>query len=169
VAAALRGKAYAEFLPLYHSEHRSGGRIQRVLLPLFPTYVFCSFDPLKRLPLLTIPGVLCIVGFGKTLASIDAKELEGVNRMLESGMHVARCPYIETGEEVQIIRGALAGLQGILIAEKGRFRLVVSVSLLRRSVSVECDRDWVRPVRERKPVASTETMSIPARTILGVA
>ena len=50
------------------------------------------------------------------------------------------------GEKVRIEIGPLAGVEGILVALKGSNRLVVSVSLLQRSVSVEINESWVIPV-----------------------
>ena len=68
IASILRGKGYAEFLPLYWSRQRHSGRFQDVELPLFSNYVFCCFNPAQRLPILTTPGVFFIIG-GLTLAS----------------------------------------------------------------------------------------------------
>jgi hypothetical protein len=42
-------------------------------------------------------------------------------------------------------------VEGIIISLKGQYRLVVSVSLLQRSVAVEIDRDWVRPTSQHRP------------------
>ena len=67
VSIALRGKGYQEFLPLYRSRRRWADRVKELDLPLFPGYLFCRFDVHDRLlPILTTPGVVCIVGAGKT-------------------------------------------------------------------------------------------------------
>jgi hypothetical protein len=47
-----------------------------------------------------------------------------------------------------IERGPLEGVEGILQQVKGKFRLVVSICLLQRSISAEVDREWVRPIQE---------------------
>src|SRR5450631_3179299 len=61
VAAALRCKDFAEFLPLYTSRRQWSQRVAEVELPLFPGYVFCSFDPgEKRVLITTTPGVMGI-------------------------------------------------------------------------------------------------------------
>jgi transcription antitermination factor NusG len=52
-------------------------------------------------------------------------------------------PYLEVGQMVRIEDGALRGLEGILTGFKGSRRIVVSVSLLRRSVALEIDRSGV--------------------------
>jgi transcription antitermination factor NusG len=143
VARALDGKGYPEFFPLQQSYHRSGGRVQPVWLPLFPSYIFCSFDPGRRLPILTIPGVGGIVGIGKTPAPIAGWELERLSALLDSQRLIEPFPFLSTGEEVSIDYGPLRGLTGMVVSSKGQYRLVVSVSLLQRSVSTEIDRQWV--------------------------
>ena len=145
VSLELRGKGLNEFLPLYRSYHRSGGRLQPVLLPLFPGYLFCSFDIQHRLPVLTCPGVLSIVGYSNHPISLTAEELQAIETMTESGLELAPWPYLEVGERVFIQEGPLRGMEGILIGHKGNFRLIISIGLLQRSVSVEIDRCWVRP------------------------
>ena len=55
-------------------------------------------------------------------------------------------PYLASGDAVQVDNGPLEGLTGVVVREKGTDRLVISVSLLQRSVSVEIDRDHVRPL-----------------------
>jgi transcriptional antiterminator RfaH len=147
VARALDGKGYPEFLPLYQSHHRSGGRLQPVLLPLFPSYIFCSFDPGQRFPILTIPGVGGIVGIGKAPAPIPSHELECLSALLDSQRPIEPFPFLSTGEEVSIDNGPLRGLTGIVVSCRGQYRLVVSVSLLQRSVSTEMDREWVSPLK----------------------
>jgi transcription termination/antitermination protein NusG len=158
VANALRNKGYSEFLPLYEACHCTGGRIRTARLPLFPTYVFCRFDPLHRLPILITPGVFAILGTGNTPAPVDESEIGAIQTIVACGSNVAPWPYLNTGDTVQIEEGPLKGLQGILLSCKGNQRLLVSVTLLQRAVAVELDREWVRPVaslpvvdREWKP------------------
>ena len=72
--------------------------------------------------------------------------------MVESGLLVTPYPYMQVGQAVLIERGPLAGVEGILVEVKGNTRLVVSVNLLRRSVSAEVDRHSIRPI----PALSTD-------------
>jgi transcriptional antiterminator NusG len=149
VASSLAGKGYAEFLPLYRKLSRRRNPPQHIELPLFRGYVFSAFDVNHRLPILTIPGVVNIVGIGRTPESIDREELLAVERFVASGISMEPWPFLETGEVVLVDRGPLAGLEGILVEIKKSHRLVVSLSLLQRSVAVEVDRDCVRPVSRR--------------------
>jgi transcription antitermination factor NusG len=99
-----------------------------------------------RLPVLTIPGVVGLVGFGKIPTPVPDHEIEHVRTMVQSGLLVTPWPFLEIGQRVLIERGPLAGVEGILQEVKGKFRLVVSIPLLQRSVSTEIDRNWVRPL-----------------------
>jgi transcription antitermination factor NusG len=151
VARALDSKGFPQFLPLYQSQHRSGGRMQPVSLPLFPSYVFSSFDPARRLPILTIPGVGSIIAIGRNPAPIPVEELESVERMIRSALPVVPFPFLQSGDPVYIEHGPLRGLEGTLVTCKGQYRLVVSVNLLQRAVCTEIDRQWVRPVVVTQP------------------
>jgi transcription antitermination factor NusG len=143
IAELLRSKGYEEFLPLYHCKRRWSDRIKRVMQPLFPGYVFCRLDLQHRLPVLVTPGVLQIVGLGKTPTPIDESEIISLQKIVTSGVQTEPWPFMKIGERVRIVRGALEGVEGILNAFKGPSRLVVSVTLLRRSVAVEIDEDWI--------------------------
>jgi transcription antitermination factor NusG len=64
---------------------------------------------------------------------------------LESGVPVEPWPFVREGQPVTIAYGPLAGVDGLVLKIKKQYRLVVSITLLQRSISVEIDRDWVRP------------------------
>jgi transcription termination/antitermination protein NusG len=145
VAQALEGRGIQHYLPLYRSFHRSGGRMQPVMLPLLPGYLFCSFDISNRLPLLTIPSVGSIVCIGRAPAPIAESDLVSIEMMIQSGLNVAPDEPLYVGQPVRIDRGPLQGICGTLVANKPNYRLVVSIPLLRRAVSAEVDMEWVRP------------------------
>ncbi|MGP8246918.1 MAG: transcription termination/antitermination protein NusG [Bryobacteraceae bacterium] len=147
VSTALRGKGYQEFLPLYHSRRRWSDRIKELDLPLFPGYVFCRFDVRERLlPILTTPGVVSILGAGKTPVPVSDDEIAAVQAIVRSGLPARPWPCLTFGSRVLIEYGPLAGLEGFALRVDKVFRLVVSVQLLQRAVAVEIDRDCVRPI-----------------------
>jgi len=98
---------------------------------------------LERAPVLSTPGVVSIVSFGADPIPIPDVEIHGVRTMLRSGLAAEPCVFVNVGDRVSVKQGPLAGVSGIVIALKGKLRLVVSVPLLQRSVSAELDRDWV--------------------------
>jgi transcription antitermination factor NusG len=146
VATMAHNKGFEEFVPLYECRRRWTDRIKSVHLPLFPGYVFCRLNAEHRLPLLTIPGVLHFVGVGKIPAPIEASEIATIQSAVQSGLGTAPWPFLALGQWVRLDGGPLAGLEGILIKINNQHRLVVSLSLLRRSVAVEIEREWVTPL-----------------------
>ena len=145
VARHLRVRGLESFLPLYKQQKRWSDRFKEVELPLFPGYVFCQFNPLNRLPVLTVPGVVHIVGAGKNLLPIDESEIMAIQAAVKSGLPTKPSPFLEIGQKVRIVNGPLCGFEGILLGFRGHQRLVLSITLLQRSVAVEINGEWVRP------------------------
>ena len=112
-------------------------------------------------------GVTQVVGTGKVAIPIADSEIEALQVAVSSGIPAQPWPYLRTGEYVQVNYGHLAGLQGILVNFKGNHRVVLSVTLLQRSLALEVELDWLSPVaepRQQRTAAKTymaETM--PAR------
>ena len=146
VAMMAQHKGQKEFLPLYRSRRRWSDRLKSVELPLFPGYLFCRLDPQYRLPLLTIPGVLHFVGIGKIPVPIEDAEIAALQTAVRSGVLVEPCPFLEIGHRVRLDEGPLAGLEGILVGTSKQERIVVSVTLLKRSVAVAIERHWATPL-----------------------
>ena len=74
------------------------------------------------------------------LAVIPDREIEAVQKVLAAGRPALPHPYLREGQRVRITRGALAGLEGILVEVRpNKGLLVLSVGLLQRSVAVEVD------------------------------
>jgi transcription antitermination factor NusG len=145
IAAALLSKGYEGFLPLYCTEGRWSDRIKELSFPLFPGYLFCRFDINNRLPILITPGVVRVVGTGKYPCPVDEEEVSAIQAVVASGLQVEPVPYLQEGQKVRIEHGSLFGVEGILAGRRGPARLVVSVTLLQRSISVEIDERWVKP------------------------
>jgi transcription antitermination factor NusG len=143
VADHLLGKGYELFLPTYKRRKSWSDRIKEAEAPLFPGYLFCRFDPQKRLPILTTPWVIQIVGNKHSVIPVDQTEIMAIRTLVASGRPSQPWPYMNVGERVRIESGPLRGLEGILTEFKGNHKLVLSVTLLQRSVSVEIDGAFV--------------------------
>jgi transcription antitermination factor NusG len=146
-ALSLRQKGIQEYLPTYLCRRRRSDRVVEIEQPLFPGYVFCRLNVSNRLPVLMTPGVVHIVGNGNTPVPVPTRELEAVQALLESGFPTMPWPFLRTGQKVLIERGPLAGVEGTLVGFKSKYRLVVSIELLQRSVAAEVEGDWLRPLR----------------------
>ncbi len=144
---ALSDRGYEEFTPLRRVRRQWSDRVKELEVALFPGYLFCRFDADKRLPVLTAPGVFGIVSFGGVPHPLDDGEVSSVKALVASGKETQPWPYLKTGERVLIGSGPLSGVEGNLVQIKNQLRLVVSVTLLQRSVAVEVDSDSVLSVR----------------------
>ena len=155
IAEMLRGKGYDSFLPLYKCRRRWSNRYKMLDLPLFPGYMFCRFDVHNRLPILKTPGVILIIGIARTPVPIGNAEIDAIRTIVDSGLQSQPWPFLQIGARIRIEHGALSGLEGILLGPRGRHRLIVSVTLLQRSVAVEIDGAWVSAVTHSlSPVAA---------------
>jgi transcription antitermination factor NusG len=147
VAYFLEGSGYESFLPLYKCRKRWSDRIKEVRTPLFPGYLFCRFDPEDRFPILKTPGVTQIVGYNRVPVPVDEAEIHAIRTLVSLGMPNQPWPFLEVGDHVRIESGPLCGIEGILMEFKGNHRLVLSITLLRRSVAVEIDSAFVSSLR----------------------
>jgi transcription antitermination factor NusG len=146
VEQCLKGKGYQSFSPFYQTIRKRSGRTKTLDQPLFPGYVFCSFNPQKRLPVLTTPGIVNIVGSGNVPEPITLSEIRSIQKVAESGQPVQPWPFLQQGQKIRIEAGPLTGTEGTLLRVKNEVRLVVSVTLLQRSLAVELDQELVRPL-----------------------
>lgn len=75
---------------------------------------------------------------------MDLEELTNIRKVAESSSAAEPWPYLVVGEMVMLEDGPLRGLRGKLISVSNQLKVIVSISLLQRSVAVEVDRRWVR-------------------------
>src|SRR5580658_9868847 len=102
VEISLRNKGFEVFAPRYTARRVVAGRERQVQAPLFPGYLFCALDALEPLPVLTIPGVIRILGTGNALTAVSAGELDAVRRTIASGLPVEPLDSFQPGEPVQV-------------------------------------------------------------------
>jgi transcription antitermination factor NusG len=151
VAQSLDGKGYQRFLPLYWARQRRFTERRDVEIPLFAGYVFCRMKITNRLPILMIPGVFHIVRMGKFFSVVDDGEIQALQKVVASNLYAQPWPFLKQGQLVAIEEGPLNGLCGILTEVQEKKKLVVSVTLLQRSVAVEVDRRWIRLIGPGTP------------------
>jgi hypothetical protein len=78
--------------------------------------------------------------------AVDENEIAALRKLVSSGFPRQPWPYARVGQRVRIEHGALRGLEGILLAFRGVHRIVLSVTLLQRSVAAEIDSAWLSPI-----------------------
>jgi len=139
IARQFQERSIETFLPIYRSVRRWKDRKKEVELALFPSYVFVRISTNHKLQVLQVPGVVHIVSFNGALAALPEQEINALRNGLDNQLYAEPCPYLSVGKRVRVIRGPMAGAEGILSRKKDRYRVVISVDVLMRSVAVEVD------------------------------
>lgn len=143
----LTGRAGVEpFLPLYRRFSWWGDRTKQIEVPLFPGYCFARFRYADRLPVLKTFGVVSLVGLSDRPEWIPDQEIEAIRALVESKLRYDPHPFLEEGDEVEVIRGPLKGTRGLLVRKDRADRIVLSVGLIRQAVAVEIHAVDVRRV-----------------------
>ena len=139
VAVQLGARDVEHFLPLYSSVRRWKDRRVQLELPLFPGYIFVRLALCNRLRVVQIPSVVRLVGFGGLPTALPDREMEILRAGLCQGLHTEPHPFLTVGRRVRITGGPFAGLEGVLKRKRKGLRVVVSLSLIQRSVAVDVD------------------------------
>lgn len=139
VNEALVKKNIETFLPLRTVINQWKDRKKKVELPLFPGYLFVNTTKEERLAVLNAKGVVRMLGVNGMPIPIPCQQIEGIKKLVQSKFEYDPYPYLTEGKEVIVINGPLQGVQGKIIDKKGIHRLILSVEIIRRSISVEID------------------------------
>ena len=141
VYGALTYSAIEGFHPTCKAKRKWSDRTKFIDEPLFAGYVFGRFEYENRVPLLRIPGVISIVSFSGIPAPIPDEEMDTIRRLTTSNYAVKPWPMLKVGQQVVVKNGPLRGVEGILVAEKDSWRVVVGIEMLNRGVSVIVDKE----------------------------
>jgi len=139
----LRQKGYECFTPTYRQKRKWSDRTVEIELPLFPSYVFCHLSPSSLGKVIATQGVTRVVGFGGKPAEIAVEEIDALQRLAQS--HFLREPwnYLPNGTVVLVETGPLAGVQGIICQPDDKRQLIISITLLQRSVLIQLDEGTI--------------------------
>jgi transcription antitermination factor NusG len=139
----LRQKGYECFTPTYRSKRKWSDRTVEIELPLFPGYVFCRFSTLALGKAISTRGVVKIVGFGGKPTEVALEEVEALQLLAQSDLLREPWKYLPDGTKVLVEAGPLAGVQGIICADSNNRKLIISVTLLQRSIAIQLDEATV--------------------------
>lgn len=127
------------FVPLYHSVRRWKDRRKELDLVLFPGYVFVRIPLQQRLRVLQVPGVVTFVNFNGMPTPLPEGEVEALRKASAHGVFAEPHPYLKTGRRVLIRNGPFTGIEGVLLRKKDKYRFVLSIEMIMRSVAIEMD------------------------------
>jgi len=146
VEAHFRLREIENFLPLCQKSRQwkdgSKGTLQ---LPLFSSYIFVRIGCGGRAPVLRVPGVISIVGCGPQPMPVPDSYIHWLQEGLRKGK-IEPYPYLAAGMRVRIRSGVMAGVEGVLLRRKNNFRVVLTLEMIMKSVTVEVEMEDIEPV-----------------------
>lgn len=148
VRSQLVQKSLEVFLPKVQAWSSRKDRRKLIEKPLFPGYLFVRtlLNRQTHLEIVKCRGVVKVLGFEKDEATpVPDEEIESVKLLLASGAEVAVHLYIRVGELVKVVSGPFRGAVGRVAQVRGHRRLVVSLEILDKSVSVVLEEEKVVP------------------------
>ncbi|MGZ9146338.1 MAG: transcription termination/antitermination protein NusG, partial [Nitrospira sp.] len=107
---------------------------------------FVRFSQQEKTPVQQTTGVVEIVGSGSRPEPIPEQEIDALRRLMTSVLPYDPHPYLHEGMKVEVVRGPLQGVLGILMRKEKRHRLVIGVHLIQQAAAVEIDVNDVVPV-----------------------
>jgi transcriptional antiterminator RfaH len=164
-AADLLARDIGYFLPMRQRSRVSGGRLRRMMIPLFPSYVFFCGDADARYRAIST-GRLCQV-----LRVVDqdglVDELSVLHRALEACAPLDPYPYAVLGRRCRITAGPFRGLEGVVVRRDGQTpRIVLQVGILGRGAAMEIHADLLEPVEAAdQPLALAHSRTLRAAAV----
>ena len=141
----LAAQGIEPLLPTVKRLNQWKDRKKEVEVALFSGYCFGRFVWEDRLPVMKTFGIVDIVGGGNRPEPIPDGEIEALKILMASTLRYDTHPYLHEGMQVEVTRGPLQGVRGILLRKDKRHRLVIGVHLIQQSAAVEIDVSDVAP------------------------
>jgi transcription antitermination factor NusG len=137
--AHLTTRGIEVFLPLVSRWSQRRNHRLKIDWPLFPGYCFAHITPNRRVDVLSCPGVVNLVSVNGAPALVPPDEIDGIRRLIATGMQYQQHPCIREGTTARVVSGPLTGVVGRVVRTGSQTRLILSVELISAAVSVEVD------------------------------
>jgi transcriptional antiterminator NusG len=146
VYAGLLLKSFQTFLPKIEVWSKRKDRRKKIMLPMFPGYLFVELlpplDNRTKLDVLKTFGVVRILGKPKGAEPIPVPEakIEAIQRLIQSKVEIQQFQYPKVGEPALIIDGPFKGIEGVVIStDYAKELFVISIELLQRAVAIKLE------------------------------
>ena len=146
----LTSKGIESYVPLVKKTRRYTRKIKHVELPLMPCYLFVRITKPDYVRVLETEGVTSFVKIARNLIAVQDREIELIQRFLNEAdldiEAVAGTHKLQAGDKVAISRGNLTGIEGHLVEQQGKHKLLVELETMGYTLQMTVDRQMVRKV-----------------------
>ncbi len=147
-AAILEALGIRQFLPTTTELHQWSDRKREVNPPLFPGYLFVHINPSPETTLRVrkVPAIVDFVGNHSGPLPIPDGQIENVRTALARGVPCSPHSFLQAGDRVRVVRGALAGIEGRFVRNRAKGQLVISIEMIQRSLALTVFEEDVEPL-----------------------
>lgn len=144
-ALRLEGKGFEPFVPVRTIVRKWKDRKKKVEFPIFPGYLFIKMPLIKKIEVLQTPGIVRIVGQGRP-ETVSENQIHAIRTIIQAEFEYDPYPYLVPGIDVEVIRGPLKGVRGVLEEKRSKHRLIINLEMINNCVATEIDAEDVKPV-----------------------
>lgn len=137
-----RGIGY--YLPMVRKRQTSVKRVRYSLAPVFSGYVFIKTHQDNRIDILRSNHASHLIGVVDPDTFLH--ELKQIHCAFSLNRPVYPVDFLNVGRRVRVKKGPMKGVEGIIVRKDKKFRLVLSVTQILQSLSIEIDADMVEPI-----------------------
>lgn len=136
-ARELENLGIEHYLPLVRTSRQWSDRIKWVDVPLIRSYVFVKVNRENYLRVLTTNSLVRYVTFEGRAVPIPENQIDTIRLLLNEGAQLeVVSEKIEPGEKIIVQAGPFMGLEGELIAYRGRKKVLIRIGKISESILV---------------------------------
>jgi len=144
----LKRQSFEVFLPKYKTTRRHARRVDTVIRPLFPRYLFIKFDAQSTpwRPIRSTVGISHIISAGERPLIAPPWVVEQLRQRQDDDGMIVQAPeeLFKKGDAVQITDGAFSDRLGIFEGLNDRQRVAVLLDIMGRQVRTLVPSEAVR-------------------------
>jgi len=143
----LQKRKIEAYLPLQTTLKQWGDRKKKVSEPFFSCYLFVHITQREYYTVLSLPGTLHYIAFEGKATAIPDKQIQLIKNLLEQDIEIEELSEtFQKGARVEIKAGPLTGIEGELLENAGKKRVIIRIEEINKAILVNVPLDFLRLV-----------------------
>ncbi len=140
-------KQYESFLPLYKTMNIWKNRQKKIIYKvLFPGYIFVKIRETEIYKVLQIPKICTCIKCGTKPSIVTEKDIKGIRQILSLEKNISTEHNLVPDEHIRITQGPLAGYEGILMRQNGKYRFGIQLKEINQIVTVDIQASMIERI-----------------------